>query len=99
MIDLDRIAEVLADKIAARLGQRQQPPDDRMLSVADAAEHLGMSPSWVRGQIRDGHLPATKLGRSLRVRQSDLDALGSRPTTKTDGTPKAWAMHVMRGGR
>ena len=45
-------------------------------STKEAANMLGMSDSWVRGQIRAGHLPAKRIGqKKWRIRVSDLEAL------------------------
>ena len=46
---------------------------DRLLTVRQAADVLGHSVSTVRILINRGTLPAVKLGRSIRIRQSDLD--------------------------
>lgn len=48
--------------------------DDRLLSAKQVAERLGLSPLTVAEMMRDGRLPAVKLGRLPRVRTSDLDA-------------------------
>ncbi|MDQ6759366.1 MAG: helix-turn-helix domain-containing protein [Acidobacteriota bacterium] len=47
----------------------------RLLTVAEVAQWLAVSPSWVRdhaaGRRRPG-LPCIRLGRSLRFREDDL---------------------------
>lgn len=42
----------------------QAPIQREALSVAEAAEALGMSESWVRAAIRDHGLPARRVGRT-----------------------------------
>lgn len=43
-----------------------------MLSVAEAAEILGITPSGVRDRIRRGLLPAVRVGRKWRIAAADL---------------------------
>jgi len=48
----------------------------RYLSVADAAEYIGVSTQTIRRYIESGRLPAYRLGKKLvKVRDTDLDAL------------------------
>jgi excisionase family DNA binding protein len=46
---------------------------DRLLSVQEAAEYLGISTSTVYRYYWRGLLPYTKVGHSVRIRQSDLE--------------------------
>jgi excisionase family DNA binding protein len=49
------------------------PEHDRMLTVAEAAEYLGLTKSAVYGEV--GHqIPRLATGRRIRFRRSDLDA-------------------------
>jgi excisionase family DNA binding protein len=49
--------------------------DDRLLSVAEAAEYLGVNPMTVRNMLTDGRLKACTLGpRILRIRLSDIES-------------------------
>lgn len=56
---------------------RTRPPAQcRYLSVADAAEYIGVSTQTIRRYIESGRLPAYRLGKKLvKVRDTDLDAL------------------------
>jgi excisionase family DNA binding protein len=47
---------------------------DPLLSVEEAAEFLGVSPYTVRQWARERRIPAIRLGRYWRFRQSSLDA-------------------------
>ena len=48
------------------------------VSLEDAATHLGVSSKTIRRYIAAGRLPAQRVGpRLIRVRVSDLDAMGS----------------------
>jgi excisionase family DNA binding protein len=42
------------------------------LSLADAAERLGFTPQTVSRLVRDGHLPAKRVGGKLRIIEADL---------------------------
>ena len=58
-----------------------------MLSVAESASLLGVSPSRVRALIAEGALPAEKIGRSWVLREEDVlqraaNRPGPRPTRK-----------------
>jgi excisionase family DNA binding protein len=46
---------------------------DRLITIRQAASALGQSVSTVRALISRKDLPAVKLGRSVRIRQSDLE--------------------------
>jgi excisionase family DNA binding protein len=49
--------------------------DDRLLSVAEAAEYLGVNPMTVRNMLTDGRLTACTLGpRVLRIRLSAIES-------------------------
>jgi len=45
-----------------------------LLRVNEAAQYLGFSPSKVWQLIHDGALPAVKIGFSVRIKRTDLDA-------------------------
>jgi excisionase family DNA binding protein len=44
------------------------------LGTTEAAERLGIVPRTLYRMIDEGHIPAYKMGRVLRVKESDLDA-------------------------
>lgn len=48
----------------------------RRVSIKVAAETLGVHPDTIRRRIYAGDLPAVKIGGQIRIRVSDLDALG-----------------------
>jgi excisionase family DNA binding protein len=43
-----------------------------LISVAEAAQHLGVSSKTVRRWIEQGELPHHRLGRQIRIAESDL---------------------------
>jgi excisionase family DNA binding protein len=54
---------------------------DGLYSVEQVADRLGLHVRTVRGYIRDGRLPAVRIGKQYRIAQPDLDALTGRPPT------------------
>jgi len=45
-----------------------------LVTVEQAAEHLHLHPKTVLRYIRDGRLPATRVGKSYRISRTELDA-------------------------
>jgi excisionase family DNA binding protein len=54
---------------------------DEFLTVADIARILKLNQQTVRNWIEDGKLPALHVGRRVRVRRSDFEALLERGRT------------------
>jgi excisionase family DNA binding protein len=54
-----------------RLGVMVMP--DKMLSVEDVADELGVNPETVRVWIRSGELVALSIGKGYRISRADLD--------------------------
>ena len=48
---------------------------ERLLDVTAVAETLGVCPRTVRRMIKDGRIPALRVGRSVRIRAADLNRL------------------------
>lgn len=48
---------------------------DEFLTVAEVAEKLKLNQQTIRNWIEQGTLPALRVGRRVRIRHSDLDAL------------------------
>lgn len=56
-----------------------------LLRVDQVAERLKLSPMTIYAWIRQHRLPAVKLGRRVRIREEDLEALirfGSSPLSR-----------------
>ncbi|XRQ12815.1 helix-turn-helix domain-containing protein [Actinomadura welshii] len=51
---------------------------EKMYSVEEVAEHLGLHVRTVRGYIRSGRLNAVRIGKQYRIAQADLDELTGR---------------------
>ncbi|WP_040807255.1 helix-turn-helix domain-containing protein [Nocardia concava] len=52
---------------------------DRLYSVEEVAERLGLHVRTVRGYVRDGKLPATRIGKQYRINRADLEAFTGLP--------------------
>ena len=66
--------------------------DEDFVTVAEAATLLRVAPSTVRRWIRDGDVPAHRIGRRrVALRRADLARLitPARPTAETNGNPAA----------
>ncbi|XBH22254.1 helix-turn-helix domain-containing protein [Jonesiaceae bacterium BS-20] len=58
---------------------KSTPSHDKFLSLREAVDLGYAGYSTLRKYITDGRLPAHRLGRRIRLRQSDLDALLAPP--------------------
>ena len=56
-----------------------------LMSVEEVASQLGLHPRTVRGYIRAGRLPATRIGKQYRIDSADFAAL-ARPARPERGT-------------
>jgi excisionase family DNA binding protein len=54
--------------------QAQSPVQAAALSVADAGKYLGVSSDTLRRLVRSGVIPHARIGNSIRIRRTDLDA-------------------------
>lgn len=75
-VEIDRLAEAIADRLAARLSDR--PVADELLDVHGAAEVLGCSVPTIERAVRRGELPSLRVGRLRRFRRSDLMGLNDK---------------------
>lgn len=48
---------------------------ERLLSLKEAAEQLSVSPDFVRLRVRAGEVPSLRIGRLIKIKQSDVDAV------------------------
>lgn len=61
--------------------QAPAPTPDDLLTRAEVARYLRISDRTVSRLIRTGQLPASRIGRAARIRQSDLlDMLNGKPS-------------------
>lgn len=69
---LDRLAELLAPRLAARVAPTTEPGP--WLNTRQAAEHLGCQVGRVHDLVQLHKLEPRRDGRRLLFKQSDLDA-------------------------
>lgn len=55
-----------------------------LVTVEQAAEHLHLHPKTVLRYIRDGRLPATRVGKSYRIARARLEAFGGVASGQSD---------------
>ena len=71
-----------------------------MYSAEEVADLLGLHVRTVRGYVRDGRLPGTRIGKQYRIARDDLDAFtGTRKGRPADGAsqpPRAEASAVVQ---
>ena len=68
-IELERLADALAERVAARLATVDP---DALVDVHRAAELIGCSVPTIERLTRSGVIPSMKIGRLRRYRPSDL---------------------------
>ena len=82
-------------------GDRPVPADDEFLTVGDVAERLRVHPQTVRAWIARGDLRAIRIGRTVRIRQTDFQEMLERapdPAANAFGEPCIRAIaHAWRG--
>ncbi|MFB3737405.1 MAG: helix-turn-helix domain-containing protein [Candidatus Velamenicoccus archaeovorus] len=59
--------------------------EDRLLTVAEVCQAMRVSSMTVYRLIKSGELPAIRLGRSYRVRESDVDRYLAERSVKVEG--------------
>ena len=67
------------------------PDPDRLLSPLEVAEQLGVSDQTVYNWIREKRIAALRMGRLLRIRQSDLERfVAANSTAAADEQAEFW---------
>lgn len=62
---------------------------DDLVTVEQAAEQLNLHPKTVLRYIRDGRLPATRIGKSYRIARAKLDAFVGVPSGQSQAVAGA----------
>jgi excisionase family DNA binding protein len=52
---------------------RPETRDFELLSIPQVCQHLGMGKSWVYRRIHNQEIPSVRLGRTIKIRRSDLE--------------------------
>jgi excisionase family DNA binding protein len=53
---------------------RPHSGDFELLSIMQVCQRLSMGKSWVYRRIKEGEIPSVKLGRTIKIKRSDLEA-------------------------
>jgi excisionase family DNA binding protein len=61
------------EDLEGKAPQRPQSLDFELLSIPEVCQQLGMGKSWVYRRIHEGEIPSVKLGRTIKVRRSELE--------------------------
>lgn len=100
---LDQAFEAMLERVVRRVlpevlaATRAVPAADELVTMETFARRRSISESTVRAAIRDGRLPAVKIGRAVRVRadaQIGTPAPSLSASTSSD-TPRARAARIL----
>jgi excisionase family DNA binding protein len=67
----------------------------RLLTVDEVAKRLRLHPITVRRHIKSGRLPATRIGRRVRVKEEDIERV-TEALPVSDMTPDEFREYMMR---
>lgn len=68
----------------------------RLLTVAEVAQRLRLHPITVRRHIRSGRIPATRIGRSIRVKEEDVQKVMEPAKSVMDMSLEEFREYMMR---
>jgi len=68
---------------------------ESLITVEQAAEQLNLHPKTVLRYIREGRLPATRVGKSYRIVRANLDAFAGIAGGKAEGAAGARATCIV----
>src|SRR5215212_3602624 len=61
------------EAIEDRVINRPEISNFELLSIPQVCQHLGMGKSWVYRRIHNQEIPSVRLGRTIKIRRSDLE--------------------------
>ncbi|WP_030985459.1 helix-turn-helix domain-containing protein [Streptomyces sp. NRRL S-1813] len=67
--------------------------NERFYSVEQVAERLGLHVRTIRTYVRDGRLPAVRIGKQYRIAHEDLEAFTGRPVPAPPGETAGQQRH------
>ncbi|MEU0781330.1 helix-turn-helix domain-containing protein [Streptomyces sp. NPDC006173] len=74
--------------------------DSALYSTEEVAEMLGLHVRTVRGYVRDGRLPAVRIGKQYRIAAADVDSLTEgrtpAPAAAASGSPRVEVTAVVQ---
>ena len=68
-----RALQALEEAVLQGFEKHSRDGSDRLLSVQEVSEQLGMGRSWVYNQIKSGELPSVQLGGTVKIKREDLE--------------------------
>lgn len=68
---------------------------EELCTVDYAAERLKLHPKTVLRHIREGRLPARRLGKAYRIRRSDLEAFAGVPPAEASADQEPWVTSIV----
>ena len=68
-----RALQALEEAVLQGFASPSRDGSDRLLSVQEVSEQLGMGRSWVYNQIKSGELPHVQLGGTVKIKREDLE--------------------------
>ena len=77
--EITAIADALVPRLVDQLERRFEQRPEWAMSISEAAAWCQVEPHVLRDAISDGRLPCIKIGRSIRIRRSDLFAIHGEP--------------------
>jgi excisionase family DNA binding protein len=61
------------EAVEGRSLNRPEARDSELLSIPQACQYLGMGKSWVYRRIHNQEIPSVRLGRTIKIKRSDLE--------------------------
>ncbi len=75
----ETVRQVLTRELPPQLARVSQAPDpDRLRSIEETAEYLGVTPACVRERLKAGELQAVSLGKYRRIPHKSIQELIAR---------------------
>jgi excisionase family DNA binding protein len=71
--DLESALLEFEEAVEGQVPDRPESRDLELLSIAQVCQRLGMGKSWVYRRIHEGGIPSVKLGRTIKIRRSELE--------------------------
>lgn len=73
--DLSAIAAEVAAQVLAALRPllAKAPAEERLMTIEEAAKHLGVTVGWIYKRTAGGEIPCRKIGRFVKFSRRELD--------------------------
>ena len=70
--ELESAVLVFEEAVEGRTLNRPEARESELLSIPQVCQYLGMGKSWVYRRIHNQELPSVRLGRTIKIKRSDL---------------------------